>query len=49
MGSAHATDFLIGSCLLWALQANVHAKLGANLVSALAYGVDISKGEKVLP
>ncbi|KAJ9119363.1 hypothetical protein QFC24_005834 [Naganishia onofrii] len=29
--------------------ANVHAKLGANLVSALAYGVDISKGEKVLP
>jgi hypothetical protein len=29
--------------------ANIHAKLGADLVSALAYGVDISKGEKVLP
>ncbi|GHJ89495.1 hypothetical protein NliqN6_5897 [Naganishia liquefaciens] len=29
--------------------ANVQAKLGADLVSALAYGVDTSKGEKVLP
>ncbi|KAI5448977.1 hypothetical protein NCC49_005710 [Naganishia albida] len=29
--------------------ANVHAKLGADLVSALAYGVDLAKGERVLP
>ncbi|KAJ9095237.1 hypothetical protein QFC21_005603 [Naganishia friedmannii] len=29
--------------------ANVHGKLGADLVSALAYGRDISKGDKVLP
>jgi hypothetical protein len=34
----------------WGLRvANVHAKLGADLVSALAYGVDLTKGEKVLP
>lgn len=30
-------------------KANVHAKLGADLVSALAYGVDLAKGERVLP
>jgi hypothetical protein len=36
-------------CFFLGRVANVHAKLAADLVSALAYGVDISKGEKVLP